>query len=252
MALFTNISWTDLTWNIARGCTKVNSDCKYCYMYRDSMNGTRYDAFKIKRTKTVFDLPLKVKAPSKIFTCSLTDFFHPGCDSFRDEAWAIIRRCPQHTFQILTKRPELIKERLPSDWFNGYNNVWLGISAGNQENYNKMIFNFNDIPAKIKFLSAEPLHGEINLRGNLGWYYHHIFQWIIIGGESGNDNGNYKYRPCKYEWIENIINQSNIYEIPVFVKQLGTHLSKELKLNDRHARNVDEFPEHFTIRKFPD
>jgi protein gp37 len=75
MAQTTNISWTDATWNIARGCTKVDEDCKFCYMYRDSFDSTRYNPLEIVRTKTVFNLPLKLKEPSKIFTCSLTDFF---------------------------------------------------------------------------------------------------------------------------------------------------------------------------------
>ena len=108
------IQWTDATWNIARGCTKVDEDCKYCYMYRQSVL-YGYNAKKVNRTKGVFNMPLKLKEPSLIFTSSLTDFFHPDIDSYRHEAWDIIRKCPQHTFQILTKRPERIVEHLPSD-----------------------------------------------------------------------------------------------------------------------------------------
>lgn len=78
-----NIQWTDATWNVAVGCTKVDEDCKYCYMYRDSFDGKRYDPKTVRKTKTVFDLPLKLKEPSLIFTLSLTDFFHPAIDSFR-------------------------------------------------------------------------------------------------------------------------------------------------------------------------
>src|SRR4051812_32855469 len=110
------IQWTDATWNIARGCTKVDEDCKYCYMYRDSFDSSRYNPLEVIRTKTVFNLPLKLKEPSKIFTCSLTDFFHESIDSYRNEAWDIIRKCPQHTFQILTKRPERIIDHLPEYW----------------------------------------------------------------------------------------------------------------------------------------
>jgi protein gp37 len=114
------IQWTDVTWNIARGCSKVDEDCKFCYMYRDSFDGTRYNPREVVRTKTVFNLPLKVKEPSKIFTCSLTDFFHEDIDSYRNEAWDIIRKCPHHTFQILTKRPERIIDCLPADWGEGW------------------------------------------------------------------------------------------------------------------------------------
>ena len=116
MASKSQIQWTDATWNIARGCTKVDEDCKFCYMYRDSFDSTRYNPLEIVKTTTVFDLPLKLKEPSKIFTCSLTDFFHEGCDLFRQDAWDIIRKCPQHKFQILTKRPERIIDNLPSFW----------------------------------------------------------------------------------------------------------------------------------------
>lgn len=245
-----SIQWTDATWNIARGCTKVDEDCKFCYMYRESLNGTRYEPKSVTKTKTVFNLPLKLKQPSKIFTSSLTDFFHEECDSFRDEAWEIIKKCPQHTFQILTKRPERIMSNLPSDWNDGYNNVWLGTSVGSQKSVGRISI-LEDVIAKIKFISFEPLHTEINAE------FVGAFDWIIIGGESGNDNGQYRYRECKTEWIEHIINsyRSLSYitgkETAIFVKQLGTHLSKELKLKDRHGGDISEWPEYLQIREFP-
>lgn len=126
------IQWTDHTWNIAVGCSKVDEDCKYCYMYRGSLNEKRYNPKEVRKTTTVFKMPLKTKEPSRIFVSSLTDVFHPDCDSFRDEMWEIIRQCPQHTFQILTKRPERILEHLPDDWGDGWENVWLGTSVGSQ------------------------------------------------------------------------------------------------------------------------
>lgn len=162
MAETSKIQWTDATWNIARGCTKVDEDCKYCYMYRDSMSNTRYNPLEIVRTKTVFNMPLKLKQPSKIFTSSLTDVFHPAIDSYRHEMWE-----------------------------------------------------------------------------------------IIIGGESGHEHGKYQYRPCKLEWIELLINHCNEAKVPVFVKQLGTHLAKELKLKDRHGGDISEWPQHLKIRQFP-
>lgn len=78
------IQWTDHPWNIAVGCVKVDADCKFCYMYRGSLNNTRYDPKVVRKTKTVFNLPLKIKEPSKFFTSSLTDVFLEECDSFRD------------------------------------------------------------------------------------------------------------------------------------------------------------------------
>jgi protein gp37 len=216
-------------------------------MYRDSFNSTRYNPLEIKRTKTVFDLPLKLKEPSKIFTSSLTDFFHEAIDSYRDEAWDIIRRCPQHTFQILTKRPERIMEYVPEDWGDGWDNVWLGTSIGSQKAI-KRLDALEKVAAKTKFISFEPLHEEI-LTGFVG-----MVDWVIIGGESGNETGKYRYRPCELEWIERIIDgyKDHPYKnTAIFVKQLGTHLAKQLGLKDRHGGNIDEWPEHLRVRQFP-
>lgn len=247
MAEKSKIQWTDATWNIAVGCTKVDEDCKYCYMYRESLNNTRYNPLQIRRTKTVFNLPMKIKEPSKIFTSSLTDFFHEEIDSYRNKAWDIIRKCPQHTFQILTKRPERILNNLPCDWGNGYDNVWLGTSVGSQKSINR-IHELLSIPAKIHFASFEPMHGPIDMNLDISDLIK--LDWAIIGGESGNNNGKYKYRECKLEWIESLIKDLTP-TTKIFVKQLGTYLAKELKLTDRHGGNIDEFPKHLQIREFP-
>lgn len=242
-----SIQWTDATWNIARGCEKVDADCKFCYMYRDSLNNTRYNPMQIVRTKTVFNMPLKLKEPSKIFTSSLTDVFHPAIDSYRHEMWGIIKRCPQHTFQILTKRPERITDFLPVDWEIGYKNVWMGTSVGHVYGLDRIVSLVRaSTPARLKFLSLEPLHGHIDISNFMDRIH-----WVIIGGESGNDNGKYRYRECKIEWIESIIESCNIFHVPVFVKQLGTHLAKQMKLKDRHGGDITEWPEHLRIREFP-
>lgn len=275
----TNIAWTQATWNIGVGCHKVDSDCKYCYMHRESLNGTRYDPKTVRKTTSVFNMPLKLKEPTLIFTSSLTDFFIEEIDEYRHEAWDIIRRCPQHTFQILTKRPERLIECLPADWGDkGYENVWIGTSIGHQGAIHRLNHMFG-FPAAKKFLSLEPLHGPLDLVypeeifpngpgrccsgasaecGCMGLPTDppaiYGFDWVIIGGESGNDNGAYRYRPCEVEWIEEIVSLCQAWQVPVFVKQLGTHLAKELKLKDRSGSNWDEWPEHLShlkIREFP-
>lgn len=247
MGQTSNIQWTDATWNVARGCTKVDEDCKFCYMYRDSFDSTRYNPLNVVRTKTVFNLPLKLKEPSKIFTSSLTDFFHEEIDSYRHEAWDIIRKCPQHTFQILTKRPERIMDHVPEDWGEGWNNVWLGTSIGGQKAV-KRLDHLEKAKAKTKFISFEPLHEQIKT-GFVG-----MVDWVIIGGESGNETGKYRYRPCELEWIEYIVDSYKDHlmnDVAIFVKQLGTHLAKQMGLKDRHGGNIDEWPEHLRIREFP-
>lgn len=281
MGKTSEISWTDATWNIAVGCTKVDADCKFCYMYRDGQR-FNYDARKVNRTKRAFTLPLQIKEPSKIFTCSLTDFFHPSIDAYRHEAWDIIRRCPQHTFQILTKRPERIRKCLPDDWGEGYPNVWLGTSCGSQQSANARIPHLLCAPAQCHFLSLEPLHGPIDLThvvandaqvfgfvgpdgnplppslevtfnclGEANDLLPYTIDWVIVGGESGNDIGQYRYRPCELHWLQDIVDKCQNEHIPVFVKQLGTHLQKQLGLKTRHATNIDEFPATLQIRQFP-
>ncbi len=246
MAQNSKIQWTDATWNVAVGCTKVDEDCKFCYMYRDSMDKTRYDPYRVRKTKTVFNTPLKIKEPSRIFTSSLTDVFHKDIDPFRHEMWDIIRKCPHHTFQILTKRPERMIKHLPEDWGDGWDNVWLGTSVGSTDAFLERYFHLCDTPAKTRFLSIEPLHSRVPLMISKEFIH-----WVIVGGESGNDRGKYRYRPCKLEWIELIIRRSQKEGVPVFVKQLGTHLAKEMGLKDRHGGNMEEWPEHLQIRQFP-
>lgn len=244
------IQWTDATWNIARGCTKVDEDCKFCYMYRDSMDSTRYDPLKIVRTKTVFDLPLRLKEPTKIFTCSLTDFFHPAIDGYRNEAWDIIRRCPQHTFQILTKRPHRILQCLPDDWGYAWKNVWIGTSVGSESGMHRAeTLAWLDAPIAVRFISFEPLHGPIH--GNWDLSFIMRFRWVIIGGESGNETGKYRYRPCEISWMEELMYAFDSCGVAVFVKQMGTHLSKVLGMSDRHGSRIEEFPSSLQKRYFP-
>lgn len=263
MAKDTKIQWTEHTWNIAIGCSKVDSDCKYCYMYRGSLNEKRYDPKVVRKTKTVFKLPLKIKEPSKIFTSSLTDVFHPDCDEFRNEMWEIIRQCPQHTFQILTKRPERIIEQTPKDILL-LKNIWWGTSIGSQQGMSRALdlSGLHGITNGLLFLSIEPLHSELDINPWIidiihpnndgeGVEFIKAFDWIIVGGESGNENGKYKYRSCKIEWIEKIIDECICFDIPIFIKQLGTHLAKEMKLKDRHGGDISEWPEHLKIREFP-
>lgn len=246
MGKTTGISWTDVTWNIARGCTKVDDDCKFCYMYRESFDKTRYDPYKVIKTKGVFTLPLALKVPSKIFTSSLTDVYHEGCDIFRGEMWDIIRQCPQHTFQILTKRPERIIEQTPPDMLAAPN-IWYGTSVGSQKGDSR-IYDLLKVDCQTRFISFEPLHGPIDLYLDLTELMK--IQWAIIGGESGNETGKYRYRPCEVEWMESLIHDLTP-TTAIFVKQMGTYLAKQLKMSDRHGGNIMEFPEQLQIREFP-
>ncbi len=98
------IEWTEATWNPWHGCKKISPGCKNCYMYREKK---RYgqDPHNVTKSKTTFKAPLGWKSSKTIFTCSWSDFFIQEADDWRDDAWDVIRKTPEHTYQILTKRP---------------------------------------------------------------------------------------------------------------------------------------------------
>jgi protein gp37 len=244
----TKIQWTDATVNFWTGCKKISSGCKFCYMYRDKERYGKDPTKVIRTAPATFEAALKWKDAKRIFTCSWSDFFIEEADQWRDDAWNIIRRTPHHQWQILTKRPERITECLPADWGDGWDNVWLGISVESQEYLHRME-TLSKIPAKVRFISAEPLIGPIDLLSQAEVLP--LYHWLIIGGESGNEKGSYLYRPCELEWITNIIEQASGSGIEVFVKQTGTWLSKKLNLGDRHGGDFKEWPQCIQVRSFP-
>lgn len=246
MGEISNIQWTDASYNPWHGCIKVSAGCKFCYMFRDKekygQNGS-----KILRSKTKFNDPLKWKEPKLIFTCSWSDFFIKEADEWRQEVWDIIKKTPHHTYQILTKRPERIAQCLPNDWGDGYPNVWLGVSVESQDAVWRIDL-LEEVPAAKRFISFEPLIGPI-ISDFVG-----MVDWIIIGGESGNDTGYWRYRPCQLEWIDFIVDTYRSAlgpPVAIFVKQLGTHLAKLLQMTDRHGGNIEDFPQYLRIREMP-
>lgn len=247
MAENSKIQWTGNTWNPWHGCKKVSDGCKFCYMYRDKERYGQDPTTVIRSAPATFNKPLTWKDPALVFTCSWSDWFIDEADEWRADAWEIVKKTPHLTYQILTKRPERILQCLPSDWGEGYENVWLGVSVENSKNRGRIGI-LADIPAKIRFVSFEPLLGEVDL--NFTSSTLSKIHWSILGGESGNENGKYRYRECRIEWIENMVNELGIY-MPVFVKQLGTHLAKKMNLKDHHGGNIDEWPNHLQIREFP-
>lgn len=251
----TKIQWTDSTHNFWIGCEKVSPGCKFCYAERDM---SRWDKNFRSVTKTKgFNKPLSwKKEPKLVFVNSWSDFFIEEADPWRDEAWEIIKQTPEFTYQILTKRPERIEQCLPEDWGDGYPNVWLGVSIETQEQTHRLI-TLNQLKTTSSvfktFVSAEPLLEEIifDNDGVVLSYQFERLDWMIIGGESGNETGKWLYRPCEMSWIMSILRQCKAHGIPVFVKQLGTHLAKELGLKDSHGGNADEWPDGEWLREFP-
>lgn len=243
MANSTDIQWTEASWNPWHGCKKVSAGCKFCYMYRDK---DRYglDPRTVLKSKTKFSDPLKWTEGRMIFTCSWSDWFIDEADEWREEAWEVIRNSPQHTFQILTKRPERIIDHLP-EWFDEiFDRVWIGVSIENQTVVDRLKY-LVGLPC-ITFASFEPLIGEIEWSDSMS-----KLDWCIIGGESGNDTGKWRYRPLELEWIEKLIKSAKKNQVPCFVKQIGTFQSKKLGLKNRHGGDIQEFPEFLKTREFP-
>jgi protein gp37 len=176
-------------------------------MYTDKR---RYgqDPTVVVRSKTTFNDPLKWMEHRTIFTCSWSDFFHDVADAWRPEAWDIIRRTPQHTYLILTKRPERMRGRLP--WTDHpWPHVWLGVSPENQKYADERIPILLGTPAAHRFLSVEPLLGPIDLQPWLDQ-----LDWVILGGESGPD-----FRPMEIKWATVIVEACAARGVPVFMKQ---------------------------------
>lgn len=242
MAKTTAISWTEATWNPWYGCTKVSPGCANCYMFRDM---ARYDKdpSATVRSATRFDQPLKWREPRLIFTCSWSDWFHERADEWRAEAWDVIRRTPWHTYQILTKRPERIRRSLPDDWGDGWPNVWLGTSIESQR-FDWRAAALCEVPAAIRFVSAEPLLGPLDLtrvnwwpdararravvqnesfrpvnvlpRGGRIYPHKGPIHWVIAGGESGPEDTR---REMDLGWMAALAKQCAANGAAFFCKQ---------------------------------
>lgn len=268
------IQWTSASWNPFQGCRKISQGCARCYMFRDKERYGQDPTNVHRSSRLTFEKPLKWQREAergdrtgdacRVFTCSWSDWFIEEADAWRDDAWAIIRACPLLTFQVLTKRSDRIAGHLPTDWGAGWPNVWLGVSVEDRENLGR-IDDLRIIPAAIRFLSVEPLLGdvgEIDLSG---------IAWVIVGGESGNETGKYEARPCDIEWIRSIVRQCLDTGVACFVKQLGSkpYVVRDLRsqgqpagmpdnifrvlldLRDRHGEDWSEWPEDLRVRNFP-
>lgn len=266
MAEETGIGWCDGTINFWYGCNKVSPGCKFCYMFRDrqkfGQDGTDVRKTSLKTVERILkNLHVQRierelsgnKEPLKIFTCSWSDFFLEAADPWRKEAWDMIRANPEFIWIILTKRIDRAKDCFPEDWGEGWPNVWLGVSAENQQYWNERVDVLLQTPAAVRVVSAEPLLSEIDIKVSpLG--FQNKIDWVIVGGESGNDTGNWLFRRCQTSWIGWIVDDCKELGIAVFVKQLGTYISKQLQLKDRSGSKLEEWPEHLDslkIQEFP-
>ena len=189
MAEGTGISWAHNSHNFWMGCDKGDPGSAHCYIDRILERQGRAPWGEIYRTKT-WNEPDKwdrraeaERYVERVFTCSMSDFFHAKADEWRTEAWAIIKRTPNLVWLVLTKRPERIHNHLPADWGEGYPNVWLGVTVAWNGAFNKMdaLRKIPIHPKAVRWISAEPLLEDISAEINLDG-----FGWVVAGGESGN------------------------------------------------------------------
>ncbi len=216
MAENSSIGWTHHTMNFWWGCNKVNRMCKHCYIGPIMKRGG-YEPFNGPMQTINWANPARWNKRAKqagvrerCFTCSMSDFFHDGADAWRAEAWEIIRTCTNLDWLILTKRPALVRERLPADWGAGWPHVWLGVSCGCAEAL-PFLDELRNIPAALKFVSAEPLLERMDFRPYLGW-----LGWVITGCERA---ANGKRQVMDIDWVRDIDRQCKEAGVPHFFKQ---------------------------------
>lgn len=214
-----NIEWTEETWNPVTGCDSVSPGCDNCYAERlaarlQAMGNKRYiNGFRVTLHWDKIEEPLRWTRPRIVFVNSMSDLFHPEVpDDFIDGVFDTMARASQHTFQVLTKRPQRAVKHLNGSQLPPH--IWMGTSIENDQytfraNYLRMI------NAYVRFLSCEPLLGPLpSLDLN-------NIQWVIAGGESGPG-----HRPIEIDWVRNLRDLSQKAEIPFFFKQWGGNTPK--------------------------
>jgi len=226
----TGIEWTDRTWNPTTGCTKISPGCTHCYaealtkrFHTNFPNG-----FDLTLHPGRLQEPLKWRKPSRIFVNSMSDLFHENVPlDFIQEVFSVIEQTPWHIYQILTKRHERLLELARE--LTWHENIWMGVSVENQD-YVQRVDCLRQVPAKVRFLSCEPLLAPLDLDLT-------DIHWVIVGGESGN-----KHRPMESEWVETIRDRCQEDGVAFFFKQWGGRTPKK---NGRllDGQTYSEFPQ---------
>lgn len=231
-----SIEWTEMTWNPTTGCDKISKGCKFCYaevMSRrlQAMGVEKYkNNFEVTLHESALDIPYTWKKPKVVFVNSMSDLFHIDIPiEFIQKVFKVMNDNPQHIFQVLTKRNDLLAFYDSQNLLSWSPNIWMGVTVENQQTMRR-IDSLRNTKAHIKFLSCEPLISRlpnINLSG---------IDWVIVGGESGRTP-----RPIQQEWVEEIQHECTIQAVPFFFKQWGgTNKKKSGRL--LNGRTWDEMP----------
>ena len=233
------IEWTESTWNPVTGCTKISSGCKNCYAERmakrlQAMGTPNYaNGFEVAIHPHVLDYPLHWRKSNMIFVNSMSDLFHKDVPlDFIKDIFQIMEKANWHTFQVLTKRAErLFKVAHKLNWAP---NIWMGVTVESSD-YTERIKLLSETPAKVKFISFEPLLSSINKLNLKG------IDWAIIGGESGPGA-----RPMEEDWVLDIKRQCRKHKVPFFFKQWGGTNKKKAGRSLR-GRTYDEMPVTYNV-----
>jgi protein gp37 len=235
MAQATTIEWTEATWNPVTGCDQVSPGCAHCYAktfaerWRD-IRGHHYEqGFDLRLWPERLEQPLRWRRPRMIFVNSMSDLFHEDIPpTFIARVFDVMGRASHHTFQILTKRHERLVELAPQlVWPE---NVWMGVSIENRR-FVKRADYLREVPAAVRFISAEPLLGllkGLDLNG---------IDWLIVGGESGH-----RHRPMRSEWVVALRDLCHEQSVAFFFKQWGGRTPKSGG-RALEGRTWDELPQ---------
>lgn len=219
MSEHSKIEWTDATWNPVRGCSKVSPGCINCYAetFAERFRGVRGHPFEhgfdLRLIPDKLADPLRWRTPRMIFVNSMSDLFHENVpDDYIVNVGRVMRLAKWHTYQILTKRSERMRDLLEGklQFASNQSHIWWGVSVENRKHGLPRLEHLRKAPAQVRFLSIEPLLedlGTLNLKG---------ISWVIVGGESGPGA-----RPMAKAWVLAIRNQCKRVQVPFFFKQWG-------------------------------
>lgn len=232
-----SIEWTEMTWNPTTGCNKLSAGCKFCYaevMSRrlQAMGVEKYkDNFKLRIHESELDTPYTWKKPKVVFVNSMSDLFHKDVPvEFIQRVFAVMKDNPQHVFQVLTKRADVLLRYDQQGLLQWPHNVWMGTSVEDGRVRHRIDL-LRETGARVKFLSCEPLIGplpDMDLRG---------IDWVIVGGESGR-----KPRAMKPDWVLDIKDQCDRANVAFFFKQWGG-TNKKAAGRELDGRTYDDMPE---------
>jgi protein gp37 len=229
-----SIEWTEMTWNPTTGCTKLSPGCKYCYaeiMARrlKGMGLGKYsNGFELALHEGALELPYSWKKPKLVFVNSMSDLFHKDIPfSFIQKVFDVMNENPQHVFQVLTKRADIMLRH--ADKLNWTPNIWMGVTVENAEVLSRIDY-LKLTPASIKFISCEPLLGPLTGIDISG------IDWVIVGGESGRNP-----RPMLEDWVIELQELCAVMDVPFFFKQWGGR-NKKMAGSELKGKTYKEIP----------